>query len=578
MFQTLKLLPAHMGPFEGEVLGVLAIGVAGLAVLFVPFLDRGSRTRRLLNLLAVLTTAFFIVMTAWGWFSAENEVGLRIILGILLSLIVLVLPLPFTSGLIYGVVAGSTSLAGGNCAGATMMAWLPKQVLVRLALLAAPMATLPFGILWGQPVGEVQSVLPADYSCSLCHRKGGELWSETTPFAEEKDFADDIHWQKGLRCHDCHGGSPTLDQFRNHRDDSDFRRFRSPADIPSFCGHCHSSIETMRRYNPSARTDQETEYWTSGHGRRLKASIAGENVQPDAAVATCIDCHGGHGILSVNNVKSPVYPTRVAETCARCHSNEKVMASRTYNDRPLGHDQYQLWRQSVHAIALLEKGDLTAPACNDCHGNHGAMPPGVGSVANACGTCHGKVSSLFAGARMKHKFEEVGLPGCATCHGNHRIAHPDDEMLGMAAGAVCFGCHNPENPQYGATLAGAETARAMRARLEQLKHGIDEAERTVREAEHLGMEVRGPRFDLRQAFDALTNARTLVHSFNPEPIATALDQGLKVTSDVQRRANGALREYTYRRWWLAASLVPILLVVSLLLLYIRTLPLPADHS
>jgi cytochrome b6 len=96
MFQALKLLPAHLGPFEGEVVGILAFGIAGLAVLLVPFLDRGSRTRRLLNLLAMLAVAFFIVMTAWGWFSAETEVHLRILLGILLTLIMLVLLLPFT--------------------------------------------------------------------------------------------------------------------------------------------------------------------------------------------------------------------------------------------------------------------------------------------------------------------------------------------------------------------------------------------------------------------------------------------------------------------------------------------------
>ena len=28
-------------------------------------------------------------------------------------------------------------------------------------------------------------------------------------FVTEKNFAGDIHWQKGLRCHDCHGGDPT---------------------------------------------------------------------------------------------------------------------------------------------------------------------------------------------------------------------------------------------------------------------------------------------------------------------------------------------------------------------------------
>lgn len=451
------------------------------------------------------------------------------------------------------------------------MTLLPKPFPILFALLMVASAHLFVQTGWAQTDAR-QSVLPEDYSCSMCHLKEGVLWSETTPVAEERDFLDDIHWQKGLRCHDCHGGSPTIEGFKNHREDPSFRVVNSRADIPFFCGHCHSSIEYMRRYNPSARTDQETEYWTSGHGRRLKASSEGENAQPDAAVATCVDCHGHHGILAVNNVNSAVYPTRVAETCARCHSNEQVMAGRAYHDRPLGHDQYKDWQQSVHGRALLENGDLSAPTCNDCHGNHGAMPPGLDSVANACGTCHGKIANLFADARMKHKFEEVGLPGCATCHGNHLITQPDDEMLGMAESAVCFRCHNPDNPQYGATLAGVETARSMRFRLEELKHDINKVERMVRQAELLGMEVSGPRFDLRQALDALTNARTLVHSFKPEPMTAALNEGLKVTTDVQSRAEAALREYTYRRWWLAASLVPILVVVGLLLLYIRTLP------
>jgi predicted CXXCH cytochrome family protein len=230
----------------------------------------------------------------------------------------------------------------------------------------------------------------------------------------------------------------------------------------------------------------------------------------------------------------------------------------------------------VHGRALLEKGDLSAATCNDCHGNHGALPPGVDSVANACGACHGKIAKLFAETRMKHRFQEAGLPGCATCHGTHETTHPTDELLGMHGGAVCARCHNEQNPQYGATVAGAEAARTMRDRLEQLKLDIEQSELLVREAERLGMEVRGPRFDLRQAFDSLTNARTLVHSFKPGPLEEALGDGLKVTAQVSERARAALAEHTYRRVWLAASLVPILVVVALLLLYIRTLPLPAQ--
>jgi predicted CXXCH cytochrome family protein len=260
--------------------------------------------------------------------------------------------------------------------------------------------------------------------------------------------------------------------------------------------------------------------------------------------------------------------------CATCHSDEKLMADRMYKDRPLGHSQYAQWSGSVHGLAMLEKGDLSAPTCNDCHGNHGALPPEVGSVANACATCHGKVGKLFAETQMKHKFQEVGLPGCATCHGSHDTPVPAETMLGMVDGGVCAECH--EEGKYGATLAGGEAAESMRKMMDDLRTRIATAETTIEEAERLGMQVGGPRFDLRQANDALTNARSLIHSFAMDPVKEALDEGNQVVAEVQGLADAALKEHTARRIWLAAFLVPIIIVVVLLVLYIReAFPSPA---
>lgn len=66
MFQTLKKLPGHVLGMEGEMLGVLFFGFCGLLVVAVPFLDRGKRSRQILNVLAVLTVIFIVVMTIWG--------------------------------------------------------------------------------------------------------------------------------------------------------------------------------------------------------------------------------------------------------------------------------------------------------------------------------------------------------------------------------------------------------------------------------------------------------------------------------------------------------------------------------
>ncbi|MFH1267118.1 MAG: cytochrome c3 family protein [Planctomycetota bacterium] len=449
------------------------------------------------------------------------------------------------------------------------------------------------------PAAKETEPLPEEYSCMFCHGSEGTLAEADDTkhlVITEEHLLADIHWQKGLRCHDCHGGSPILDDYTDHRDDSTFqeRVMVTPADIPKFCGRCHSDLEYMRRYAPSSRTDQEAEYRTSGHGKRLRKAReehekaleahkekGGEGEPPafqDPNVATCISCHGKHGILAVNDQNSPVYAGHVAETCSHCHSDKELMADLTYGDPPrlIGYRQYDRWRESVHGKAMLEKGDMSAPTCNDCHGNHGAMPPGVDSVANACGNCHGKVAKLFAETSMKHKFEEAGLPGCAQCHGNHQTLSPTDEMLGMQEGGVCAECH--EKNQHGATVAGAEAARAMREGLDDLKREIAEAEKKIKEAERLGMEVRGPRFDLRQAFDALTNARSMIHSFAWEPVQEALDEGLEVTGEVKGLAEAALAEHTYRRVWLGATLVPIGIVIVLLLLYIRSLPMPSKST
>jgi cytochrome b6 len=96
MFQALKLLPGAVGPFEGEVLGVLFFGFCGMGVLLTPLLDRGPVSRGLLVVFAAVAVAFFIVMTAWGRFSGPEEGTLRFILGLVLVVIVLPLLVPFT--------------------------------------------------------------------------------------------------------------------------------------------------------------------------------------------------------------------------------------------------------------------------------------------------------------------------------------------------------------------------------------------------------------------------------------------------------------------------------------------------
>jgi len=70
MFQTLKYFPAKLGPIDGEVLGILLFGVAGVLWIFVPFWDRASargRRNRLITYLGLFVVIYILIFTVLGW-------------------------------------------------------------------------------------------------------------------------------------------------------------------------------------------------------------------------------------------------------------------------------------------------------------------------------------------------------------------------------------------------------------------------------------------------------------------------------------------------------------------------------
>ncbi len=327
-------------------------------------------------------------------------------------------------------------------------------------------------------------------SCITCH--SSEAW-----FAEQhvKEIVDNymggVHAAVGIGCETCHGGNPDPAVSRSVDDamDSSFKPnpfigVPRPQEIPAFCGRCHSDPSYMRQFQPDPRVDQAREYLTSQHGRLLLE-------KGDTKVATCIDCHGVHGILSPSDPQSPVYPTNVAKTCKKCHGDAEYMAGyTTESGAPLPVDQYARWTQSVHAAAMFEKEDLTAPTCNDCHGNHGAAPPGVESVAFVCGQCHGREAELFRHSPKHAGFQshneliqgmgpdacsncheapdpQASLTGvaefseCSTCHQNHSIIRPSVAMLAPLPPIPCAFCHEPSGEASQApAAAGAAPAAA----------------------------------------------------------------------------------------------------------------------
>lgn len=410
-----------------------------------------------------------------------------------------------------------------------------------LSLVLCVLASVP-------PLASAQA--QAKNSCLDCH-----FALDPPLLVTQEQFAQDIHAQKGLNCASCHGGDPANEDPEVAMGRAaGFRGKIQRAQIPALCAKCHSDVAYMRQYNPSLRTDQLSQYQTSVHGKRLR--------QGDTKVAVCTDCHGVHGLRPATDARSKVHPLNVAETCSACHAKADYM--KAYS---IPTDQFAGYSASVHHEALTVRGDISAPTCTTCHGNHGAAPPGVASVEFVCATCHVFQAQLFDKSPHKAAFATMGVGACVTCHSNHRIAHPTDAMIGTSNDAVCLNCHSPGDP-------GFQAADAMSRQLSQIVAAIQRSDEILGRAERSGMEVSEAKLEQAQARDALTKARVTIHSFDPKRVQADLAEGVKVTEKTYQAGVVALKERDYRRMGLGVSLIAIVAVLIGLRLYIKKIEAP----
>jgi predicted CXXCH cytochrome family protein len=382
-------------------------------------------------------------------------------------------------------------------------------------------------------------------SCVTCHETLGDPSDRIV-----EGMKLDVHRKAGLSCADCHGGNPE-DEEATAMEGKAFVGKPGRGAIPGFCGRCHADEAVMRRYNPQLPTDQLSEYGTSVHGRRLAAG--------DTKVAHCVSCHGVHGILPSSDARSPVHPTNVGTTCAHCHGDAALMT--TYG---IPTDQLAKYERSVHGRLVLVERDLGAPTCNDCHGNHGAFPPGADSVAMVCGQCHAINKDLFLTSPHKTAFQEQGLAECVVCHGNHEVVRATDDMLGTGPTAVCTGCHAADSGGY----AGAGR---MRASVDELRQAIVAAKGALASASSAGMEMSEEEFAIQSANEALIHARNQMHAFDVAALEKVAREGTETARSTERNARAALAEFANRRRLAAIPLGMIALVAVVLYRKIRSL-------
>lgn len=482
-----------------------------------------------------------------------------------------------------------------------------KRNLLAVALLLPALALTPV------------PAAPAVDRCLACH--------EDEP--QGKAYLNDIHYQRGITCAGCHGGDPASDDAETAMSRArGFRGKLGKQDIVAVCGQCHGGADTpwrkrfglanavdslaasvhgealrgnprgpqcvschgvhgivpvtspaspvhptrvgktcagchsdaryMREFNPGLPVDQYEKYVTSVHGQL--------NAKGDPKPATCVSCHSNHLVLKVKDPRSPVYATRIPGTCAKCHADAKYMAR--YR---IPTSQYDDYRRSQHGIALLERSDLNAPACNACHGNHAAIPPGPASIVAVCGNCHQSNSELFNGSAHRAAFEKKGVAGCVGCHGNHFIDSPSDTLVAFSAASPCAKCH-----QDAAADPKAADIRRLKALVDSLSLGRADAEAALDRAERLGMDVSDAKYELKAAHQALVQARVAIHSFRVADVEKVARPGIEVIAVSKAAGEDAVREYHFRRQGLAVS--TLIVTALVLLLYLKVKQIDRDQA
>jgi hypothetical protein len=307
-------------------------------------------------------------------------------------------------------------------------------------------------------------------------------------------------------------------------------------------------------------TDQLAHYKESGHGVTLATG--------DTAVAVCTDCHGVHRILPAHDPRAPTARVNQADTCGRCHSDAKLMEK--YG---LPADTARLFKQSVHGFALLELESPGAPACADCHGAHGANPPGVRDVVHVCAKCHlntaehfrasphGKTEDMRCGACHEGEDKKTSRErgGCAACHGAHDIPEPGATLYKGDEVGHCGHCHRNDP-------AADRAIEAIVAGRRKLRDAMDATREDIRAAKARGVFLEHEDIYLRESERALVAVRPLSHTVDPDKVAAALDDGAR-RQDRAREAIAKRAKVLRDRKLLMTGLALILLLLTALLGY-----------
>lgn len=296
------------------------------------------------------------------------------------------------------------------------------------------------------------SQVPADQNqCLTCHGDS-DLWDAANRrlYIPKDQLAEDVHFTRGVNCHDCHGGNYREPDLRMAHAVED--GFRQPlAEVRKACAHCHKQQYAQLKESVHGKAGDERD--ELGRGTPL----------------ACDKCHGpvSHDLIGWRDPRSPLFPDNQVHTCDNCHRQRLE----TYKS------DLDTYRSGVHGHGLYKSGLLVTAVCADCHGSHGIYYAGNSKstlhpsrVADTCGKCHRFIEERLqksvhargngAGApadRQAPGGKGRRNPSCTDCHQGHDQVHPESLAFRQELPHRCGNCHANLSTSYAMSLHGQLT-------------------------------------------------------------------------------------------------------------------------
>ena len=254
---------------------------------------------------------------------------------------------------------------------------------------------------------------PAAVTCSGCHADAAA------------SVASSVHAKAGkLPCLNCHGGDP-----HSIVAVSDPKSPMYTFNIPATCGQCHGDTKAGK----AAKLQNVYSPYSD--------SIHGFGLTKDGLLvsATCVSCHGSHGILNSDNPKSKVNRANVPDTCGSCHVG--ILTA---------------YFSGIHG-AKFKAGDEAAPVCVTCHTAHEIQavrnPDWQAATTATCGQCHpGRFETYHDTFHSQVSQLAYGrVARCWSCHGEHDIlpaSNPKSTVAKANLVTTCGQCHQGANPGF----------------------------------------------------------------------------------------------------------------------------------